>query len=98
MTLQLKGKMYRIYPTEQYTERFKKREFVLDISEEKEGRVYANYAKIQLVQNRCELLDNFSVGDDVIVSFNVRGVKWEKDGKESFINTVDAWRIEKQQM
>jgi hypothetical protein len=95
MALELIGKLIEKHPVQQVTERFKKREFVLDISEEVNGNTYANYAKMQVVQNRCELLDNYNEGDILKVTFNVRGNRWEKDGKVNYINSLDAWRIEK---
>jgi len=93
MALELLGKLVEINPTEQMSERFKKRTFALDITES--GSEYKNYAKLQAVQSRCELLDNFKVGDDVKVCFNVRGNRWEKDGKVNYITTLDAWKINK---
>lgn len=95
MALEVIGKLIEKHPTMQVSERFKKREFVLDITEEVNGSSYPNFAKLQAVQNRCELLDNFNEGDMVKVSFNIRGNKWEKDGKVNYITSLDAWRIER---
>lgn len=94
MALEITGKIVEIGQTMQVSERFKKREFVLDITEEVNGNSYPNFAKMQAVQNRCELLDNFVPGDVVKCSFNIRGNKWEKDGKINYITALDAWRIE----
>jgi hypothetical protein len=95
MALEVIGKLIEKQAAIQVTERFKKREFVLDISEEVNGNTYANYAKLQLAQNRCELLDSYNEGDMLKVSFNIRGNRWEKDGKVNYITSLDAWRIEK---
>jgi hypothetical protein len=95
MALEVIGKLIEKYPTMQVSERFKKREFVLDITEEVNGNAYPNFAKMQAVQNRCEILDNFNEGDMVKVSFNIRGNKWEKDGRVNYITSLDAWRIER---
>lgn len=95
MALEVIGKLIEKGPTMQVSERFKKREFVLDITEEVNGNSYPNFAKLQAVQNRCELLDSYSEGDMVKVSFNIRGNKWEKDGKVNYITSLDAWRIER---
>lgn len=95
MALEVIGKLIEKHPTMQVSERFKKREFVLDITEEVNGNAYPNFAKMQAVQNRCEILDNFNEGDMVKVSFNIRGNKWEKDGKVNYITSLDAWRIER---
>jgi len=98
MALEVIGKLIEKGATMQVSERFKKREFVLDITEEVNGNAYPNFAKLQAVQNRCELLDGFSEGDTVKVSFNIRGNKWEKDGKVNYITSLDAWRIERANM
>jgi len=94
MSLEVTGKLVVKYDTQQVNDRFKKREFVIEIAEEINGNVYTNYAKMQLVQNKCEIVDRFNVGDTVKVSFNIKGNKWEKDGKVNYITNLDAWRVE----
>ena len=94
MSLEVTGKLLAKYDTQQVSERFKKREFVLELAEEINGNVYTNFAKMQLVQNKCDLLDRFNEGDQVKVSFNIKGNRWERDGKVNYITNLDAWRIE----
>lgn len=94
MSFEITGKLIQVNPTQQVSERFKKREFVLEIAEEINGNVYTNYAKMQLVQNKCEIIDNFKMGDTVKVSFNIKGNKWERDGNVNYITNLDAWRVE----
>lgn len=94
MSLEVTGKLVVKYDTQQVSDRFKKREFVLELAEEINGNTYTNYAKMQLVQNKCELLDRFNEGDMVKVNFNIKGNRWERDGKVNYITNLDAWRIE----
>ena len=94
MSFEITGKLIAVQPTQQVSERFKKREFVLETAEEINGNVYTNYAKMQLVQNKCEIVDNFKIGDNVKVSFNIKGNKWERDGNVNYITNLHAWRIE----
>jgi hypothetical protein len=94
MSLEVTGKLLVKYDTQQVNDRFKKREFVLELADEINGNVYTNYAKMQLAQTKCDILDKFSEGDLVKVSFNIKGNKWERDGKVSYITNLDAWRIE----
>lgn len=82
------------YETTQVNDRFKKREFVLELAEEINGNVYTNYAKMQLVQNKCEIIDRYNEGDQIKVSFNIKGNRWERDGKVNYITNLDAWRVE----
>ena len=95
MSLEVTGKLLVKYDSQQVNESvLRKREFVMELAEEINGNVYTNYAKMQLVQNKCEILDKFNEGDNIKVSFNIKGNKWEKDGKVNFITNLDAWRIE----
>lgn len=94
MNLEITGKIIVKSDTQEISERFKKREFVLELSDEINGSVYTNYAKMQLVQNKCDLLDQYNEGDTVKVSFNIKGNRWERDGKVNYITNLDAWRIE----
>ena len=94
MSLEVTGKLLVKYDAQQVNDRFKKREFVLELAEEINGNVYTNFAKMQLVQQKCDILDRFNEGDNVKVSFNIKGNRWERDGKVNFITNLDAWRIE----
>ena len=97
MSFEVTGKLMAVQPTQHVSDRFKKREFVLELTEEINGNAYTNYAKMQLVQNKCEIIDNFREGDMVKVQFNIKGNKWEKDGRVNYITNLDAWRIENAQ-
>jgi len=94
MSLQITGKLIEKYPVQQVSEKFKKREFVIEISEDVNGQTYTNPAKFQCVQNRCDALDRHNIGDTVNVHFNIKGNKWERDGKVNYITNLDCWRIE----
>jgi len=94
MSLEITGKLLVKYDPVQVNEKFKKREFVVELAEEINGNIYTNYAKLQLVQAKCDLLDRFKEGEQVKVSFNIKGNKWERDGKVNYITNLDAWRIE----
>lgn len=94
MTLEISGQIEFIGPTVAVTEKFKKREFVLAVFDQVNGNTYTNYAKMQVVQAKCDILDRYKKGDMVKVSFNLKGNKNEKDGKVSYITNLDAWRIE----
>jgi len=94
MSLEVTGKLLVKYDAQQVSEKFKKREFVLELAEEINGNIYTNFAKMQLVQNKCDIIDRFKEGDLVKVSFNIKGNKWERDGKVNYITNLDAWRME----
>jgi len=94
MSLEVTGKLLVKYDTQQVSDKFKKREFVLELAEEINGNIYTNYAKMQLVQAKCDIIDRFKEGETVRVSFNIKGNKWERDGKVNYITNLDAWRVE----
>jgi predicted nuclease with TOPRIM domain len=94
MSYDLTGKIAAIFPVVQATETFRKREFVVEKTEEIGSRIINNYIKFQVLQDKVTLLDKLSVGDSVKVHFNIKGSKWAKDGREGYITNLDAWRIE----
>ncbi len=96
MSLEVTGKLLVKYDTQQVNDKFKKREFVVELAEEINGNVYTNFAKLQLVQTKCEIIDRFNVGDLVKVSFNIKGNSYvdKRDGATKYITNLDAWRVE----
>lgn len=94
MSFEITGKLVAKYDTVQRTETFKTREFVIEKTEDINGRSISNYVKFQSVQDRTTMPDRFNIGDEVKVSFNIKGTKWVKDGRENYITNLDAWRME----
>lgn len=85
------GKIKVINDTQEISEKFKKREFVVTDT----SSMYPQDVMFQSVQDKCAILDEFSVEDAVEVSFNLRGREWTSpDGVVKYFNTLDAWRIE----
>jgi len=96
MSFEINGRLAEKYETQQVSDRFQKREFVLEIkSTGTSGYEFVDFIKLQSTQDKCTLLDQFDIDDVVKVSFNLRGRKWEKDGKVSYFTNLEAWRIEK---
>lgn len=85
MGFELKGKLLEVYDEVQVSEKFKKKEFIV----EKEENGYKEPIKFQLVQDRVDMLDYHEVGSVVIVSFDIKGNKW----KENHFVNLQAWRI-----
>ena len=94
MSYELAGKLVAKYDTVQRTETFKTREFAVEKSEDINGRTITNYAKFQCVQDKTTIIDRVNIGDEIKVYFNIKGSKWEKDGKTNYFSNLDAWRIE----
>jgi hypothetical protein len=94
MSYELTGKLLIKFDTTQRTETFKTREFVVEKSEDINGKLITNYIKFQCVQDRTSIVDRVNVGDEIKVYFNIKGSKWEKNGQVSYFNNLDAWRVE----
>ncbi len=95
MNLEITGKLVEKYDTQVVNDRFRKREFVIEVTEEVNGSSFTNYAKMQLVQNKTDIIDRFNIGDPLRVNFSIKGNRYERDGKVSYFSNLDAWRIEK---
>ena len=89
-SFEVKGKLLVKYNTQQVTERFKKREFVVEIP----SGNFAEQVKFQLTQDKCDLLDRYQEGDEINVFFNLKGKPYTKDGVTTYFNNLDAWRLD----
>jgi len=78
--------------TQQVSEKFSKREFVIttDLSTQ-----YPQYISMQLTQDKCALLDAYNEGDEIKVSFNLRGREWSGPEGVRYFNSLEAWRLER---
>jgi hypothetical protein len=94
MSYELTGKLVAKYDVVQRTATFKTREFAVEKTDDIGGRTVTNYVKFQSVQDKTTIIDKVNIGDEIKVYFNIKGSKWEKDGKVNYITNLDAWRIE----
>ena len=91
MSLEIQGKVHEIFATQQVTEKFKKREFIVDMDD----NGYQQFIKFQLNQDKSNLIDSYKVGDEIKVSFNLSGRAYtSKTGDQGYITNVVAWRIQ----
>ena len=91
--MEITGKIIEKFDIQEITETFKKRDFVVEYSENPQ---FVELLKFELIQDNCEKLDAINIGDMVGVHFNLRGRKWVNPGGESkYFNSLVAWRIEK---
>ena len=94
MSYEITGKLIAKFDTVQRSESFKTREFVIEKTEDASGRSFTNYIKFQCVQDKTSMPDRFNIGDEVKIQFNIKGSRWEKDGRTNYITNLDAWRME----
>jgi hypothetical protein len=89
--IEIQGSIIEIRETEEVgTNGFQKRLMVVDT-----GGEYPQKLPIEFVQTKTELLDKFEVGDDVIVSVNIRGREYEKNFETNYFLSLQGWRIVK---
>ncbi|MBC5840160.1 MAG: DUF3127 domain-containing protein [Flavobacteriaceae bacterium] len=72
---------------------FKKRDVVVTTDEQ-----YPQHISVQFVQDKCDLLNSFQVGEAVKIDINLRGREWTNaQGETVYFNTIQGWRIAKLQ-
>lgn len=73
---------------------FKKRDVVVTTDEQ-----YPQHILVQFVQDKCDLLNTFQVGEAVKIDINLRGREWTNpQGETVYFNTIQGWRIAKAQV
>lgn len=91
------GVIHSIGQTTEYGNNgFTKREFVIKLSGEGENPTYPNYVALELIKDKCSLMDAYKPGDEIEVHFNLSGRLWTPPDKpEKCFISLQAWRIEK---
>ena len=91
--MNVKGKILEISTTQKISDKFQKRDFVLEYVENPQ---YPEFLQFEMIQDKCAQLDQFSAGDEVNVYFNLKGRKWTNpQGQVKYFNSLQAWRLEK---
>ncbi len=98
MSFEVTGILTEKFSTVDVSGKFKKREFIISRTENSNGFEFTDYIKFQLTQDRTGLIEPYSTGDLLKVSFNIRGRKWENAGKTTFFTNLEAWKIEKKSL
>lgn len=88
--MDIQGQLKEIYDTQEVgSNGFKKRDIVVTTDEQ-----YPQHLLIQFTQDKTSLLDNYSVGQSVEVSVNLRGREWvNAQGETKYFNTIHGWKI-----
>lgn len=89
--MEITGNIKLINETQTFGESgFRKREMVVTTDEQ-----YPQMLMIEFVQDKCDLLNNYQVGQGVKVSINLRGREWiNPEGEAKYFNSIQGWRIE----
>lgn len=69
---------------------FRKREVVITTEEQ-----YPQYILVEFIQDKCDLLNDYKVGQDVKININLRGREWiNPEGVAKYFNAIQGWQIE----
>jgi len=89
--MEITGKIKKIDETKTFgASGFRKREMVVTTNDQ-----YPQMLMVEFVQDKCDLLDSYQVGQDVKISINLRGREWiNPEGKAVYFNSIQGWRVE----
>lgn len=89
--MDITGRIKLITDTQEFgANGFRKREVVITTDDQ-----YPQHIIIEFVQDKTTLLDAYQVGQDVKISFNLRGREWiNPEGVAKYFNSLSGWRIE----
>ena len=86
MEHKLKGKLILKSEPRQISEKFRVMDFVIQTPDEK----YPQSIQFQILNDRISEMDKYSVGEELEISFDVRGREY--NGK--YYNSLNAYKIE----
>ena len=90
--MEIKAKLLEKFDTVNVSDTFRKREFVVEYAENPQ---YPEYIKFELIQERCDQLDQYNIDQEINISFNLRGRKWTNpEGKVIYFNSLQAWKLD----
>ncbi|MBT8297548.1 MAG: DUF3127 domain-containing protein [Maribacter sp.] len=89
--MEIQGKIKVINETKTFgSNGFRKREVVVTTEEQ-----YPQHILVEFIQDKCDLLNSYNVGQDVKISINLRGREWTNpQGEVKYFNAIQGWRIE----
>ena len=89
--MEIKGKVHEIGALQQVSETFKKRDLIIEYAE---NPTYPEFIRFEAIQDKTALFDSLKPGDEVEVSFNLRGRPWtNKEGVTTYFNSLIVWRL-----
>lgn len=88
--MELKGTIKSIGQTQSFGDNgFRKRELVLTTDEQ-----YPQSIMLEFVQDKCDVLNSYQVGQSVEVGINIRGREWvNPQGETKYFTSIQGWRI-----
>ncbi len=89
--MEISGRIKVINAEQQISATFKKRELVVSTEEQ-----YPQHILINFIQDKCDILNNYQVGENVKVGVNIRGREWISPQNETkYFNDIQGWKVER---
>jgi Domain of unknown function (DUF3127) len=95
-SFEIQGLIHSIGATTEYGNNgFTKREFVIKLNGPDENPAYPNYIALELIKDKCAIMDSYKIENEIKVTFNLSGRLWQAAGKpEKCFTSLQAWRVE----
>ncbi len=91
--MEVLGRIKMVGPVQDVSPTFRKRELVVTTEEQ-----YPQHIMIEFTQDKCDLLNQFQIGEQVRVGINLRGREWvNPQGETRYFNSIQGWRIDRPQ-
>jgi len=91
--MEVLGRIKMVGPVQDVSPTFRKREVVVTTEEQ-----YPQHIMIEFTQDKCDLLNQFQIGEQVRVGINLRGREWTNpQGETRYFNSIQGWRIDRPQ-
>ena len=96
MKYELTGKLIEKYEMKQMSDSFRKREFVMEVTEKRSDNItMTEYIKMTLTNARCKLIDFIPLNTELKIIFCPKGRRFEKEGVMSYFTNLEAINIER---
>lgn len=90
--MEITGQIQSIGETQRVSDRFQKRDFIIVTDQNTD---YPQYIPLEFQQDKCDIIDAYEVGQEVIVNFNLKGRQWQdQQGRTKTFVTLAAWKIQ----
>lgn len=87
--MEFTGHIKNVSQTFQVTPTFRNRKIVVATSDQ-----YPQFIEFEFHQDKCDLLDDFIEGEEVVIKFNLRGREWvNPQGEKRYFNSLVGWAI-----
>ena len=95
-SFEIQGQIHSIGDTTEYGNNgFTKREFVIKLTGDNENPAYPNHIALELIKDKCVMMDNHHIGDEIQVQFNLSGRLWSGGGNpEKCFTSLQAWKVD----